>query len=148
MDMITLGDIEAMYDVLDQLGEQSDQIAPEDAIKLRAALTMLKRKAEVTLGLLQTAVVKATEEQPAGKWRPNQSKIKSRVVTMSSFNPITGETFDNVHAAAERAVDLMYALFVAPKDMPKKSGLEQLHLVNDDVADWERTGTEIVEKPA
>ncbi len=41
----------------------------------------------------------------------------------------------------------MYDLFVAPKDWPKKSGLDKLHLTKEDVGEFERTGTELKETP-
>ena len=153
---ITTHDIEAMFDVLDGLTEQSDGLSTEQAVHFRHALTILVEKARSALSLMTTQTLTTLEGQTKvvdgvaytpkaiGKWRPEQGRIRSRVAQMSLFDPISGEMLEP-SGAASRAVDLMYDLFVAPKDMPKASGLKLLRLEKSDVADWEQTGTELLE---
>lgn len=159
-DQVTRADVLAMGDVLDLIAEESDEMSLERAVELKDALGLMKAKLEATIGLLRTSAIRVLDDtpdrsaivggrvltaKPTGKWRPEQSKIRSRVVGMSAFDA-NGEAVPAVEAAAN-AVNFMYDLFVAPKDFPKASGLEKLKLTKDDVGEFERTGTELTEKP-
>lgn len=160
MPEVSRADVLAMGDVLDLIAEESDTMSLERAVGLKDALGAMKAKLEATIGLLRTTAIRVLDDSPAksaivggrvltakptGKWRPDQGKIRQRVVGLSAYNA-DGEEVAAVDAAAN-AVNLMYDLFVAPKDWPKKSGLDKLHLTKEDVGEFERTGTELKETP-
>lgn len=154
MSDIHLADLQAVGDVLDWVCEASDSMTVETAIEFSVALTALIAKARMAQSLCETAAKTMLDGQPAligdtlyvekatGKWRPDQSRIRARVVGMSSCNPETGELV-TAPEAAERAVNFMYTLFVSPSTMPKVGGLDLLGLDKRDVADWEKTGSEL-----
>jgi hypothetical protein len=158
---LTIGDIDAMCDVLAQLEEASDSLDLDQAIAFKAAVGRVVAKAQSTLGLLRSQAIATISDTPdravvrggrvyavkdTGKWRPDQNLVRRVVATKAVAAGEDGEMVSAFEAAA-RAVDMMYSLYVAPKDMPKATGLESLGLEKSDVAHWEKTGTELEEKP-
>lgn len=156
---ITPADIEAIALVLDDVAESSDDLSPDAALALRDALAGLDKKIRTVRSLLDSRLLTVIKDsggasniggrvlvaENKGKWRPNHSRIRGRVVQLAITREETGEIIDDAVVTAERAVALCYDLFVAPSDMPKVSGLEKLRLEKSDVADWEHTSTEIKE---
>jgi len=148
---IIIGDITAIEDVINELAEQTEQMSVEENLRMCDALDALSKKIATTRSLCETAAKKLMDGQPAqvdnkvyvekttGKWRPDQNKIRRHVATRSVCDA-NGEMM-SPHDAAQRAVDLMYALFVSPSQMPKQAGMKQLGLDAPDVAEWERTGS-------
>jgi len=158
---LTIGDIDAMCDVLAQLEEISDSLDVDQAIAFKNAVGRVVAKAQSTLGLLRTQAITTISDAPdravvrdgtvyavkdTGKWRPDQNLIRRVVASKAVASGDDGEMVSAFEAAA-RAVDMMYSLYVAPKDMPKATGLTSLGLEKSDVAHWEKTGTELEEKP-
>ena len=156
---LTIGDIDAMIDVLAQLEEQSDQLTADEAIAFKDAIGRVVAKAESTLGLLRTQAITIISDAPervhvrdgvaytvsdVGKWRPDQTMIRKAVARRAVVPGDDGE-MRSAFDAAQAAVDMMYDLFVAPKTMPKAGGLTKLGLDKKDVAHWEKTGTELKE---
>lgn len=154
MSEVNLHDLEAITDVIAWVTEQSDTMDVETAIKVGEALRTVARKATEAAAFCEMRARQMLDGQPVkigdtvyvekndGKWRPDQSRIKREIVRRSCSNVDTGEMLDG-RTSAERTVDLMYALFVSPKTMPKKTGLDMMGLTNADVADWERTGSHL-----
>ena len=160
MNQITVADIDAMCDVLNDLAEVSDELTLEDAMALKAALGRAKTKIDEAIGLLRTQAITVLDDTPehsavvgstkvtavpTGKWRPDQAKIRRTVAGKAAYNG-NGEPrppFD----AAEEAVRIMYRLFVSPQTFPKTGGLEELGFKKSDVGEFERTGTELKETP-
>ena len=150
---VTLADIEAIGDVVTWVAEQSEDMGLAAAIEMAEALAQLSTLIGKTKSLCEARAKKLMDGQPqkigdkvyiekaTGKWRPDQSKIRRRVAVMSSCDE-NGEMLPS-RDAAEKAVDLMYALFVSPLTMPKQGGMKQLGLEAKDVAEWERTGSEL-----
>jgi hypothetical protein len=151
---ITIADIEAIYDVMDAVADAADTMTVEEAIAFSEALDGIKSRMLLARSLCETQVKHKLDGQPikidntlfvekdTGKWRPNQSMIRSRVVGMAACDIETGELLE-ARSAASRAVDFMYDLFVSPSEMPKVGGLKKLGLKTNEVADWEKTGSEI-----
>lgn len=151
----SLADIHAMCDVLDDIGEASDDIPSIDAIEIKDAITALRTKATTVIGLLDVQILSELDGQPiqhndriftaerTGKWRPDQSRIRSHVVRAACVND-DGEMLPT-RDAVDRAVRIMNDLFVSPATVPKQTGLKLLGLTNKDVCDWEHTGTKLKE---
>lgn len=151
---VGLADIQAVGDVLDWLCEQSDNMSIEAAVEMVAALDALAKKVSMAKSLCETQAKKLLDGQPAkvgdkiivekatGKWRPNQARIKNVVLSRSLVDD-NGEREAEPDQAASRAIALMFSLYVSPSQMPKVGGLKELRLKNEDVADWERTGSEL-----
>jgi hypothetical protein len=151
---VGLADVQAVGDVLDWLCEQSDGMGIEAAVEMAAALDVLAKKVAMAKSLCETQAKKLLDGQPArigdkiivekatGKWRPNQSRVKGAVLARACYDE-NGELEEYPDNAAERAIDMMFALYVSPSQMPKAGGLKELRLKNEDVADWERTGSEL-----
>lgn len=151
---VTIGDLQAVGDVVDWVAEQTDSMTLEEAVTIGEALRELSTKIALAKALCETQVKTLLDGQPArvgdkviverktGKWRPDQSRIKRRVVGMAGCDPSTGELRTGPQAA-EAAVDLMYALFVSPSQMPKQGGMQKLGIDTPDIAEWEVTGSEL-----
>jgi hypothetical protein len=151
---VTLADIEAIGDVLDWLCEQSDSMTTETAIGLAAALGDLGKKVAMAKSLCETQAKTLLDGQPikvgdtvyvekdTGKWRPNQPRIRNVIVTRAIYDE-NGERIADAQDVARRAVSLMYEMFVSPSQMPKAGAMKALGIKNDDVADWEKTGSEL-----
>jgi len=151
---VTTADLQAVGDVLDWVAEQTDSMTIEEAMALIDVLAEIGKKVTMAKSLCETQVKTLLDGQPAkigdkvvverqtGKWRPDQTRIKRRVVGMSGCDPSTGELRSGTQAA-EAAVDLMYALFVSPSQMPKQGGLQKLGIDTADIAEWEITGSEL-----
>lgn len=152
---ITLADLKAVLDVLDDVIEHADSLDVEQALEYRAMCQQVAERAKTAAGLLQTTVMTELEGQPrqignkilavksTGKWRPNHDKIRSKIVSRAIVDD-NGEATD-AEQAADTAVRLTYELFVAPSAAPKQTGLKRLRLSNSDVCDWETTGKELIE---
>ena len=155
-DRISLGDIEAFNDVLDLMSEQSDQFDLEHATAMRGALLAAKKHLDETVGLIEAQIRTlmdgaGTREieggpkvkvKPTKKWRPNHSKIRTLIVNRSLYDE-DGERLALPADVAERAVQLTYALFVAPKAEPKTDGLKMLGVTKEDVCDEETIGSKV-----
>jgi hypothetical protein len=151
---VNLADIEAIGDVLDWLAEQSDSLTVEAAIALAAALGDIGKKVAMAKALCETQAKKLLDGQPikvgdtvyvekdTGKWRPNQPRIRNVIVGRSIYDD-NGERIDDTTEVARRAVSLMYDMFVSPSQMPKAGAMKTLGIANADVADWEKTGSEL-----
>ena len=152
--MITTGDIAAIGDVLDDIANRTDSMSVDEAMETATLLGELSKKLAVVKSLCETQVKTLLDGQPAkvgdkviverqtGKWRPDQTRIKRRVVGMAGCDPSTGELRTGPQAA-EAAVELMYALFVSPSQMPKQGGMQKLGIDTTDIAEWEITGSEL-----
>jgi hypothetical protein len=148
-------DIAAMCDVLDDLTERTDTMSADQAVALMHAVTEMGTKVKALEGLLRTRLIVTLEGQPkrignttyipeaTGKYETNHGKIRSRVASLASVDA-DGELLP-ARAAADRAVDFMVKLFVAPSSEPKIGGLKELGLVKDDVCSWVKTGTKLKE---
>lgn len=151
---VTLADLQAVGDVVDWVAEQTDSMTVEEAVTIGEALKDLAAKITIARTLCDTQVKTLLDGQPArigdkviverqtGKWRPDQTRIKRRVVGMASCDPTTGE-LRTASEAADAAVNLMYALFVSPSQMPKQGGMQKLGIDTPDIAEWEITGSEL-----
>ena len=151
---VTTADLQAVGDVLDWVAEQSDSMTVEEAMALIDVLAEIGKKVTMAKSLCESQVKTLLDGQPAkigdkvvverqtGKWRPDQTRIKRRVVGMAGCDPATGELRTGPQAA-EAAVDLMYALFVSPSQMPKQGGMQKLGIDTVDIAEWEHTGSEL-----
>lgn len=147
---VSKGDLDAVRDVITWLADGADDMTLEQAIEMRDALDGLAKMIGQTQSILEARALKLLDGQPAkigdkvyiekskGVWRPDQSKIRTRVAMMSSCDD-KGEMLPP-RDAAEKAVGLMYDLFVSPSTMPKQGGMKKLGLTAKDVAHWETTG--------
>lgn len=156
---ISIGDIEAFGDVLDLIGEQSDEFDLDHAAALHVALKTMEGKVASTRGLLEqqlrklqdgTAVSKTSDglkvtTSPVKKKRPDHSKIRARVIRRSLVDE-NGERLALPEDAVEQAVEIVYALFVSPSDPPKTKGLARIGMTLDEATLEEITGhkTEVV----
>lgn len=151
---VTTADLQAVGDVLDWVAEESDSMTIEEAMAVLETLVEVGKKLAMAKALCETQIKTLLDGQPAkvgdkivverqtGKWRPDQGRIKRRVVGMAGCDPSTGELRTGPQAA-EAAVDLMYALFVSPSQMPKQGGMQKLGIDTPDIAEWEITGSEL-----
>lgn len=152
-------DIDALGDVIDKIGEATDSFSAEEAIRVSNALGNLARRITAARGLCETQAIKVLEGQPCvvdgvrylikpeGKWRPDQFRVKQRVMSCALYDTKTGERRDAA-MAVEAAIDFMFGLYVAPATMPKTGGLEALGYGKDDVADYESQGVKLeAERP-
>lgn len=147
-------DLEAIGDIADWLIEASDGLPIDKTIELLEASLAATAKMKMACDMLQAQAL-AIIEQPVviGKtvWskkriikrRPNQSRIAAHVVVdATGIDQATGEMRNSVEAA-ERAVNLMRALYVSPSTVPKTGGVEKLGLTMADVCENEHTGYEL-----
>lgn len=145
-------DIEAMSDVLNDIGEASDTLGVQDGLETHQALTELKRKVTETIGLIETQMVSVLESPRVmegmryevannGKWRPDHMAIQGAV----KKDCVVDENGEMRHAtdAVDRAISRLYALFVANATMPKTGGLDDLGLDKSDVARFEGSGKKL-----
>lgn len=151
---VGIADLEAVGDVLDWLTEQSDTMTAETAIHMAAALDALGKKVAMAKSLCETQAKKLLDGQPikvgdtlyveksTGKWRPNQDRIRSVIVSRSLYDQ-NGEKVTEPEHAARRALAIAYEMFVSPSQMPKVGAMKSLGISNEDVADWEKTGSEL-----
>lgn len=156
-DMFTLqrADIEVVLDLLDKLGELTDDLTAEDAVMWRGIVGQVKAKAGVVFGLIDTRLLQLADGQPVvvGEqvfkkdvqqvYRANQSRISGLVIRHACVGPdgVTRKTKD----AVEIAVGLMKMLYVADADVPKVGGLKALGVTKDDVGEWFNKDPKIVE---
>lgn len=153
MQQITAADIRAIGDIADAITDQIETFTIEQAVtfcdlledvgkRIAAARHACEAKAKALLdGQPATIAGKVYIEEATGKWRPQQPKIRERVAVMAAHDS-SGRAL-SATVAAQRAVDLMYALFVSPSQMPKQGGMKQLGLQNEDIAEWEETGSQL-----
>jgi hypothetical protein len=146
---VNVHDVEATTDVFAALAECSDTLDVDEAVAMRDALEDALTKGRIALALIDQQLVDRLESprvingrlfrtKPNGKWRPDQSKIRSRVIRRVATTD-EGEVRPTL-LAVEEAVALMTELYVGPSDMPKVKGLRLLEVSKDDVAEFERTG--------
>lgn len=146
-------ELAAMGDVVDQMCEQTDALSVEDAVMWRESVIELRRRAATLLGLIDTQLVNVLESPREfdgirywigkdGKWRPLHAKIKSEVKRAAVMDHETGELFD-ARGAADRAIEMMYELFVSPATFPKTGGLDRLGVDKEDVGTFDETGRKV-----
>jgi len=153
-----LSDLQAVGDVIDWVGEESDSFDAETAILVAEHLAGLARKIATVRSLCEAQARKRLDGQPirvgnsiyherqTGKWRPNQAAIRSKVVAVAVADTDTGEIREP-REAARVAAELMAALYVSPSTEPKRGGLARIGAELRDVAEWERTGVELKATP-
>lgn len=150
--MTTIHDVEAISDVLNDIGEASDSMGVQDGLEMHRTLTELKRKVGETIGLIESQMISILESPRVmegmryevandGKWRPDHMAIQGAV----KKDCVVDENGELRHAtdAVDRAITRLYALFVANATMPKVGGLEDLGLDKSDVARFESKGKKL-----
>lgn len=142
--MITVADIEAAIDVLDQLTDEIDSFDAAVAIRTSDALAVLRGRVDLAMSLLKSRTLTAMDGQPiqvdktvfytkpSGKWRPDWRRIETAVVDAIMAREISGR------GRVWAAVDLMRELYVSPSTVPKTGALEKMGLDLKDVARWEK----------
>lgn len=151
--MISIADLQAIGDVLDQLANEAHDMAPEQALPLKRAGEVVQQKLKLALEELNTVTLSGLEQPRrigdqvvaaviSGKWRPDQAKIKQLVASRAQYDR-DGQTVYELTTIAENAVDLMYELFVQPSAMPKQGALDRLGIDKRDIARWEMTGKKL-----
>jgi hypothetical protein len=148
--MTTTADIQAITDVVTAYTNESDSLTVEQGVEFLDVLNELKRTVTAAISMTEMQMCsilesprimngKQYEVKSAGKWRPDHSSVKAAVKRASVADPETGE-MRTVFDAADQAMELMYALYVAPSTMPKTGALEKLGLDKGDVGHYERSG--------
>lgn len=152
--MVGVADIDAMLDVLTDLGEQADA-SPEVTAPIYEALTRLGAHVTAVKGLFESGLKNGLEQpqvigarlyaaKPDGKWRPDHQAIKSNIISTAILDRETGERRD-AEDAARLAVELTYGIFVAEKSDPKVTGLKAIGFADKRAAsEWEHTGKTLV----
>lgn len=151
--MVNENDVAAMESVLDDVKTNVEALDVEAAIRMLEAVKQLKANAHDTIAHIEvwlTEILESPREfngklyevKSAGKWRPDHDEIKRHAREVAFVEQETGEMYGTIETA-QRAVDLMYELFVSPSTMPKVGGLERMGLKKADVADFERDGKRI-----
>ena len=150
-------DILAMLDVVDDMAEDTDSLDVEAAILLRESVVELRRRANVLLGLIDTQLI-STLESPRefngqryrigkdGKWEPFHDKVVAAIKERSVVDRETGEIRTPGHAA-EEAIRLMAACYVAPSTFPKTGALEAMGLEKSDVGRFDGKRQKVVVEP-
>lgn len=156
---ITVADLEAMCQVIDEAIEASDKTDFELAMRMKNVANLLKTKVVTYIGLLETQQISLLDGQPKqvggsvfttkneGKQRPNQSKLKSLVFGFIIHDPKTGAKRSKltIREAVDHTIELMYKLYVSPSQLPKAAGLKEMGMQLSDFCDWETTGRSLVE---
>lgn len=153
---ISTNDIAAFDDVLGDLEGEADDMGLQRALDMHDTLEATRLKLKATMGSIYTRILNLTKEpvrvdggvavsKPTGKWRPLKANIREAVVMRSAYDT-NGELIANPRAAAERAIELMWAMYVSPSTIPKSGALEQMKLEKKDVMKWQQTGNELVIK--
>lgn len=151
--MLNSHDIAAMENVLQDLQGQIESMDVEQSIIMLEAVKSLKAKAHETIAHIEVWLADILESprqiggnlyevKNAGKWRPDHDSIKKHAHVAAFADKESGEVYGGMEAA-ERAVEIMYDLFVSPSSMPKTGALERLGLDKSDVADFHREGKRI-----
>lgn len=154
---ISTNDIAAFRDVLGDIDNGAGEMLLQQAIDMHSTLDATRLKLKATMDLVYTRILNLTKEpvrvdggmavsKPTGKWRPVKARIREAVVMRSAYDE-NGELIEDARAAAERAIDLMWAMYVSPSSVPKTTALEQMRLSKKDVLKWQHTGNELVVKP-
>lgn len=150
---ITMADIQAAIDVLDQLCEESDDIEFELAADLRIAVDQLKKGATTAITMLEMEMVRQVEGAPRQvgglnymavnryKERDDHDAIEARVVAAARLAAVDRETGDIDPAEAARwAAHWMRKLYVAPSDQAKKGVMDELELDPQEIRGREVVG--------
>lgn len=151
--MISTADILAMCDVADQLAGEAADLAADDALALLEAVQVAVAALKNAESYLKSRAI-TTIEQPilvghtayskvaVTKQRPDQALIKRAVVSLAASPDEEGEA-PTAGDAAQRAVDLMAAMYVSPSTLPKVGGLRAMNLELSDVCSDEHTGWDL-----
>lgn len=145
---ITIPDIEAFVDVLNQISDEATVggMSVERAAALLQALQSVKKPLADATSFLETAALTALEgtprlignkvysQTPNRKKRPNHPSIQAGVHRYARWD----ENYEpyETEVAVDRAIAAMQALFVAPATPPKTEGLKLLKITNDDAFEW------------
>lgn len=157
---MSVGDFIAMQDVLNGLAEDSDSLSADEAIAALEALGELASVLKRTESMVETALRRHLEGGSRelggrmyglgkkGEWRFRHRDVIARVAEVASTPNVDGEV-PTARDAAISAARTMLALYASDSTKPKATALKALGFhppakgVKTDVADWEKTGTEI-----
>lgn len=150
-------DIEAMLDVIDDMGDDTDSLEVEEAIRLRESVVELRRRANVLLGLIDTQLIDTLESPrefngqryrigTEGKWVPFHDKVTAEVKARALVNRDTGEMREP-GPAVEVAIALMKDCYVAPSTFPKTGALDKMGLDKGDVGTFDGKRKKVVVEP-
>lgn len=149
------GDFLAMQDVLNDLAENSDSLSAEEAVRAREDLAQLEAVLKRTYSMVETALRRHLEagsrEQggkvyalaQSGKWRYRHRDILNKIADQAARPDADGvlpTALDAARAAAKMTFETYSSNSTKPKETQRRNlGFQQ----TEDVADWEKTGTEI-----
>lgn len=147
---ITDGDLLAMLDVLEAIGEASDTLDGPYAARMRALVAQVKTKAGEVFGLLETRLMELTDGQAIvvdGEvfvkgdkvaYRPDWPVIRKAILATALRDGAATAT-----DAAVTVVDIMQELYVSPSTKPKVGGLKKVGLNLSKAGRDEITGAEL-----
>lgn len=147
---ITEGDLLAILDVLEAIGEASDDLDGPYAARMRTLVAQVKTKAAEVFGLLETRLIELTDGQPIvvdGEvfvrgdkiaYRPDWSVIRKAILATALKDGAATAT-----DAAVTVVDIMQDLYVSPSTKPKAGGLKKVGLNLSKAGHDEITGAEL-----
>ena len=137
---------------LDNLVEGSEGLEAFECIDIEDAIATLGAAVSRAKSMVRTQLLAKLEEPvivggkvyskvETGKVRPKHDVIRKAIIRHAAADE-DGEMRD-AHGAAERAVELTYALFVSPSTAPKVTPLEDVGLFKRQATRWERTGFDV-----
>lgn len=138
---ITKADIEAVVQVLDSLGEQSDSLSRSEALQFRGELEVLHSVLLRTRSMVDTQCLHLLEQpviHEGQRWvkarkfvrRFRHADIAKRVAERSVYDPETGEMYD-ARTAVALAVGRMQRIYCSDSTTAKVGELERILGVGD-----------------
>lgn len=154
---VTLGDILAAIDVVSELVNQCDSMGVDEALAMREAIGQLQSEVKRADSMLNTTAQAGLEAgvrrlgdqmygvKPTGKWRFRHDDLAGAIkVRALGVDQATGE-MRSAEAAVDVAIQLVQEAYMSPASKPKQALLDKLGFTEYRmIADWERTGSEIV----
>lgn len=147
---VTDGDLLAMLDVLEMIGEASDDLDDLFAARMRTLVAQVRTKAGDVFSLLETRLMKLADGQPImvdgevfkkgdkTAYRPDWPVIRKAILATALKEGAATAT-----DAAVTVVDIMQDLYVSPSTKPKAGGLKKIGLNYDKAGHEEITGAEL-----
>lgn len=150
---ITVADLKAATDVLQQLVADAEGLGVTKAIPLLEALAELEAQAKAVRSELTTRAIRGLEQpliignkvwrkSPKIKLRPDQARIGS-LVRQLVVKPDDNGELPPVDAAVEATINIMSAMYVSPSTEPKVTGLKLIGKTVGDVCNEESNGYEL-----
>lgn len=153
---ITIADIDAACDVINEVKEHSDQVAFELAAGQRAALIRVRKAAEEAIVMLETELLRQVEQNPRKVGGLTYARGPKKVTTWShevildrAWKKALGDAMNSDGAVdwdllGQAIRELVTDLYLSPSVKAKTGGLSYIGLKPEQVSSETTKGTALV----